>query len=39
MFVRCKSCGKVYMGSMTDMLEEGWGIITHCSDTCVKESL
>ena len=28
MFVRCKSCGKVYMGSMTDMLEEGWGIIT-----------
>ena len=28
MFVRCKNCGKVYMGSMTDMLEEGWGIIT-----------
>ena len=28
MFVRCKSCEKVYMGSMTDMLEEGWGIIT-----------
>ena len=29
MFVRCKSCEKVYMGSMTDMLEEGWGIITN----------
>ena len=28
MFARCKNCGKVYMGSMTDMLEEGWGIIT-----------
>ena len=28
MFVRCKSCEKVYTGSMIDMLEEGWGIIT-----------
>lgn len=28
MFVRCKSCEKVYAGSMTDILEEGWGIIT-----------
>lgn len=27
MFVRCNSCEKVYTG-MTDMLEEGWSIIT-----------
>lgn len=28
MFVRCKSCEKIYIGSMGDILEEGWGIIT-----------
>ena len=28
MFVRCKSCEKTFIGSMADILEEGWGIIT-----------
>ena len=28
MFVRCKSCEKIYICSMADILEEGWGIIT-----------
>lgn len=27
MFVRCKSCEKVYTGSMIDMLEEGWVLL------------